>query len=136
MERRTAIPPPRQIRSKILRKISYCLPPRNQLTSGDRTPARTSPREGNRGGDTSLVEFAESFQEFHTRITHPDWIDKLTGSRRESQIFNHSLTPFEETVGLQYNCTRMGGDYKLSARIKRNASRQGHNSDDTPQAIE
>src|SRR6266853_6114976 len=116
-----AIPPLRQIRSKILRKISYCLPPRNQLTSRDGTPARTRPSKGNRRRDTSFDEFHASFQEFHTRITHPDRMDKSTGSRRESQIFNHSLAPLGQTVGLQYTCTRTGVNYKLRGCKKRNA---------------
>src|SRR5216684_893175 len=121
MEQRTAIPRLTQNRLQTSRKISYYLPPPNQLPSRDGTPVRTSPSDRNPGRDTSTDEFHASFQEFHTQVTHPDWVDKSTGSRRESQIFNHSLAPLGQTVGLQYTCTRIGVNYKLRACKKRNA---------------
>jgi len=72
-----------------------------------------------------LDESHASFQEFLTRFTHPDWKDKSTGSRRESQIFSHLLAPQSQTVSLQYTGTRMGVNYKLRACKKRNTCWQG-----------
>jgi len=66
-----------------------------------------------------------SVQEIFTRVTHPDWLDESTGSRRELQIFTHSLAPLRQTMGLQYTGTRMGVNYKLRACKKRNTCWQG-----------